>query len=135
MQVNLIKYDNIGDAKSYAYSQIDIEAGNARARYITIVPGQSETYQEKATDAAAYANAGYPEDATPYPWVHAEAQATGMTAQQAADNILATKAGWLALGTAIEGLRIGGKASVAAASTQTEVLSIMRSTISSLKAI
>ena len=45
----------------------------ARARYITIAPGQDATYAAKYADAAAYAAAGYPADTSNYPWIEAEA--------------------------------------------------------------
>lgn len=135
MRIEIKKYPALADLKQQSYADIDAAAGAARARYITVAPGQSETYQENAADAAAYANAGYPADSTPYPWVHAEATALGVPAAQVAQTITATKAAWITLGTGIEALRMKGKALVNQASTEAQVLTTSRGYIAALNNI
>jgi len=94
---------------------IDSAAGRARERYATTTPGQAETYIEKGEEAADFVVAGYPADLTAYPFIRAEVNATGKTATQAADDILARRSAWIAVGASIEQERIGGKIAVDAA--------------------
>ena len=108
---------------------IDEGAGKVRMKYLTSVPGQESTYQEKAQDAANYKVDGYPVDTTLYPWVAAEAGATGTTPTVAADTILATKSLWVTKGAEIEGERMRGKTEVKLASTVTEALDIRNTTL------
>lgn len=89
-----------------ALKQIDQMAGETRMLFITSVPGQEATYQFKIEDARAYKAAGYPSDATPYPWINAEAEATGTSAQAAADTIIATGEQWVVVGVMIERTRM-----------------------------
>ena len=80
----------IATARRNARDSIDTAAGMARARYITIAPGQDATYAAKYADAAAYAAAGYPADTSNYPWIEAEASQTGLTPDAAAFRIKTT---------------------------------------------
>lgn len=86
-----------------AHEIIDRFAGDARARYITVAPGQEGTYLEKRRQAQAFADAGY--TGTPPAYIAAEAAATGSTATQAAQLILAQAAAWDVKGAEIEGCR------------------------------
>lgn len=101
--------------KQMAKVRIDDAAGRARARYITVAPGQEATYQAKAAEADAYVAAGRPADTTSYPILAAEAQARGITVSQLADLVRATRDQWIQLAAAIEAARIGGKLAVDAA--------------------
>lgn len=121
--------------KDSGKARIDVAAGQARARYITSVPGQEMTYSEKAEQAADYAAAGYPADTTNYPFVAADATAYGITSQQAADQILAQRAAWVSIGAQIEQTRLSGKNSVNNATTSEDVQSIVDSTVAILAAL
>jgi hypothetical protein len=114
-------------------TMIDAGAGQIRMKYFTSVPGQETSYQEKASDANAYKSAGYPSDITPYPWLASEVVATGKTAVQAADDILAAKALWTAKGSQIEGERMLGKTSVKNATTIAGALNIRNTTLRNLQ--
>jgi hypothetical protein len=127
-------------ARTEAGLKIDGEAGAARARYITTVPGQSETYMSKAADAAAYKAAAYPfASLASYVWVQAEAVAingaspTSAQVKAAADSILAAQAGWVALGANIEQARRAGAVAVAAASTVAAVQAAQAAAIATLQ--
>lgn len=111
MRLDVHPFKSLEAARAWAIEQIDQAAGSARARYITIAPGQDVTYQAKYADALAFARAGYPESQIDqYPWVRAEAEATGATSRDAADSIKAVGDPWNAvIGPRIESLRIGGK--------------------------
>jgi hypothetical protein len=121
---------------------IDNQAGAARAKYITSVAGQAETYLSKAADAQGYKAAIYPfASVANYPWVQAEAIAingaspTAAQTQAAADGILAAQAQWVALGAAIEQARRAGKIAVAAAATVAAVQAAEQNAITALLAI
>lgn len=129
-------------AQNNALLAIDIQAGNTRLKYITDVPGQADTYIQKAADAAAYKTAGYPlASLASYPWVQAEAIAingatpTSAQAQAAADSILTTQTAWIAKGTAIERERRIGKIAVAAATTIAAINAAMNTAITILQAL
>ena len=86
---------------------IDKAAETARHRYITQGSGQAMVYQEKAAQATAFILAGYPADLTGYLLIEAEANATGKSATDAADDIIVQRNSWLVLGSAIEERRLG----------------------------
>lgn len=100
---------------------IDSLAGMTRLKYITVAPGQEMTYIAKLADAKAYIAAGYPVDATPYPWIALEATATGATNQQVADLIIYTAGLWSTVGATIEGKRQAVKQAITAALTVTDI--------------
>jgi len=104
-------------ARFYALRDVDAAAGRARLRYITDVPGQQAVYMTKLQQAQAYAAAtALSAQAEVPPYVAAEAAATGLSAAQVTNNILALAAMWNEqAGPAIEGARMGGKAAVVAA--------------------
>lgn len=119
-----------------ARADIDAAAGRARQRYITTAPGQSETYTAKYADAKAYLAAGSPSEASAYPWVAAESQATGQAPAQAAQTIKATGDAWnLTLGPAIEAARIGGKTALASLATLVELQNHVAQVVATLDAI
>jgi len=96
-------------------TQID---ATADAIYIAVggpSPGRLAEYQQAYADAQAFKTAGYagsvPE--TIACWV----TASGMTAQAAADNILATAVQWIAVLNGVRAARLIGKSNVNAAVT------------------
>lgn len=101
---------SLDEAVQAAYSVIDAAAGAARARYITIAPGQEATYLLKSAQARAFKEAGYAGVAPGL--VQAEIDATGATAQQAADAILMQQAAWEIKAAQIESARRRGKVTV-----------------------
>lgn len=108
---------SIEEVKKAALSAIDFEAGKARARYMTVAPGQEATYQLKVEEASAYIAAGRPADTTAYPMLVSEASARGMSVSQLADIIVATRARWVQLAAMIEAQRVSGKLAVEAAAS------------------
>jgi len=108
---------NAPKAKGDAKTEIDLAAGNASSRYITVGQGQEWRYLLKAKQADDYKAAGYPSDTTGYPMVQAEADATGQTPTAAADNIIATRDQRLSVAAQIEKARISGKAAIDALSS------------------
>lgn len=78
-------------------------------------PGRLAEYRQANDDATAYKAAGY--SGTVPETVQCWATAQNWTAQQAADDILATAAAWESVLVAIRSARLGGKAAVSAATT------------------
>ena len=101
----------VSAARNEAARRIDAAAGQARARYITTVPGQEATYTAKYAEAIAYRNAGYPDDLSGYPYVAWESDPrAARSARESADRIIQLGQLWGAvIGPKIEGLRMAGK--------------------------
>lgn len=105
--------DEIADLEAELLARIDREAGAFRTRFITSVPGQAQTYVEKEREALAY----QADPNASYPFLTAEAAATGSTVAAVAALIAGTASAWRNLGAAIEGQRMGAKQAVKAAAT------------------
>lgn len=127
--------EQLQSAKNSAKNRIDIKAGNVRAKYITSVPGQAETYTAKYEDAKAYVAANYPVDTTNYPWVKADSEAYGITPRQAADNIITLRNAWTNIGTTVEKIRLAGKTAVEQATTTQAINTAAEQAISQLELI
>ncbi|MFK3857794.1 hypothetical protein [Agrobacterium pusense] len=111
---------SLEDRKVTAAQQIDADAEAARLRYITGGSGQAMTYQQKAAEAAAALAATDPDPAD-YPLIVAEIGITAPTLLEVAAVIDGAYQQWRVVGAAIEALRLGGKAAVAAAMTVEDV--------------
>ncbi|NTZ90472.1 hypothetical protein [Agrobacterium tumefaciens] len=100
-------------------SKIDADAEIARLHYITGGAGQAMTYQQKAQEAAeVLALVGSGEiDGSYFPLLSAEVGITAPTLIQVAQVVDSAYQTWRVVGARIEALRLGGKASVSAAST------------------
>lgn len=100
-------------------ARIDEDAERARLRYITGGSGQAMTYQQKAQEAAeVLALVGSGEiDASHFPLLSAEVGITAPTLIEVAQVVDYAYQTWRVVGAQIEALRLGGKASVSAAST------------------
>ena len=92
------------------YDSIDAAAGQARARYITVAPGQEATYVYKGIQAGEFKAAGY--TGTVPAFVQAEANAVGCSTTDAADLILAQQAAWMTKGAQIEEVRRSWKLAI-----------------------
>lgn len=127
--------ENLPLLKANAKAKIDEVAGQVRAKFVTSVPGQDATYISKEAECRAYAAANYPADLTNYPWVSCEAEATGLTAQEAADAIILQANQWKVLGSTIEKIRRGGKIEVDKKLKASTIKATMDATIAQLQAI
>lgn len=127
----------LDELKANARNLIDISAEKARHRYITGGDGQAMTYLEKGNEAADYIAAGYPIMGSPpeYPFVHADSVAFGIIHQEAADQIVAQKSTWVAVGAQIEQERLNGKNTVTNATDESEINTARDNTITALEAI
>lgn len=104
------------ELRTAAALRIDTDAEAARLRYITGGSGQAMTYQQKAQEAAAAILDPAPDPDT-YPLLKAEIGITAPTLAEVAAVVNDAYQAWRVVGAAIEALRLGGKAAVAAAST------------------
>lgn len=121
----------LAEAIQHAWEDIDAAAGAARVRYITDVPGQQATYLRKYQQAQDCLR-----DSTVGPYVRDEAEATGTTFQEAAQNIVAIADQWDGVvGPAIEKARRIGKLAVADALTNEDVEARRQATLKALAAI
>lgn len=118
-----------------AIEAIDAAAGQARARYITVAPGQEGVYILKAAQAEAYRAAGYPADASPWPLIALEAEARAMTPRVLADEVLWLRDAWTAKAAAIEAARLAGKRAVSEALHPGEVAAARDAAIATLSAL
>lgn len=103
------------ELKAAAVERVNREAGEARARYITVAVGQEGTYLEKAREARAYLSDTAPDPAH-YPYLSAEAECTGQTVDAVALLVAATADAWTPVNARIEGLRQGALTSIRTAS-------------------
>lgn len=95
---------------------IDTAAGTARLKYITSVPGQSETYQRKEEQARAWQAASFAGDAPSF--IAAEATALGINAQTLALQIITLADYWGDMkGPQIEAARRKAKVAIEDAGT------------------
>lgn len=119
--------------KENAKAAVDAAAESVRTKYITPGAGQAMTYAEKSDEAADFVAANYPSDLSMYPFIQAEVNATGKTASAAADDILARKSAWIAVGAAIEEARLAGKMSIDTAADEAAVVAARDTTIATLE--
>lgn len=135
MRIEVTPFKTIDEACAWGREQIDIAAGKARARFITVIAGQDATYQAKYADAQAYVRAGYPE-VSQYPWVQKEAEVTGVSAREAADKIKEVGDPWnMVIGPKIEGLRIGGKTHLLTLTSAAAIMAHTRAVQAELNAV
>lgn len=83
----------VSSMKLAMLTQVDAAAGRARLRYITDIPGQTETYRVKEDQARMWKAAGFMGE--PPSFIKAEATATGKPPQVIAENVLAAADFWI----------------------------------------
>lgn len=123
---NLLRIDfkSLASAKTSAQDVIDKGAEAARASRITEGSGQAMTYMRKA-EAARLFLAGTTLSAPQQARIDHEATRLGVTATQAAQQLVTIADGWEALDASIDFLRLTTKANIAAATTLDQIASIV----------
>ena len=99
-------------------AKVDADAENVRALFITTGSGQALSYQRKEAEARAWTDGDAPETA---PFLAAEAAALGIGITALAATVIAQADAWVAVGSIIEGARIGAKAAIGAADNLTNL--------------
>jgi hypothetical protein len=127
---------NIEQLRTSSLVFVDNTAGEVRQKFITSAPGQELTYQEKAEQAADFAAANYPTgQIANYPFIQVEVNVTGLSAQSAADGILARRTLWIQKGALIEEARLIGKRDINIATTADGITTALNSAITALNSI
>lgn len=121
-------------AKINAKARIDIEAGEARAAFPSAGTLVDAEYYRAEAEARAFAAADYPDGAAPAS-VQSWADVMGWTAQQAADDIIATADGWYQVLDAIRAARLAGKAAIDAAPDIAAINAASAATLATLATI
>ena len=123
MQIDVSPFASLDQARVWAKNTIDAAAGRARGRFVTVIHGQDAVYLAKYNEAISFLRAAGPVDAALYPWVMAEAVATGLPPLDVAERIKGAGQAWHTdLGPRIEGLRVGGKDKLSQLDTMAGVL-------------
>lgn len=91
--------------KAAAKHEINLLAGAARARFITIIPGQEMLYLEKKAEALRWLSAQSP-DIADYPFLGAEVNITAATPNELANLWMQMAAQWAVAASIIEGMRM-----------------------------
>lgn len=123
----------LADYKVLILKSIDTAAEELRSIYITASPGQVATYIMKYNDATAFKTAGY--TGTVPGLVQAEVDATGATAEEAADDIIAQYTAWNQLAGFIEKVRRTAKVSVNEATSNSAVDTVFAAATAGFAAI
>lgn len=97
-----------------AINDIDARAGDARASYITIAPGQESAYLLKADEARRFLAATDPVD-TDFPMLMFESMATGKDIREFAATVLSKADEWQYISGIIESRRMYWKSKIRSA--------------------
>lgn len=122
-------FEPIADTKARAILDIDSAAGAARLKYITDVPGQAAVYAAKLEQAQVY----LADQTIIGDYLKAEADATNVSLQQAAQQIIEKATIWNNIkGPQIEAIRRKHKLAIESASTPEQVFEIRNLALSEL---
>lgn len=121
--------------RAMALDAIDAAAGRARARYITVAPGQEGTYLLKAAQAQHYLEAGAPADATAWPLIALEAAARAMTPADLATEVLGMRDAWIGKAAQIEATRLAAKRAVLQAQDAAGIAAVRDEALTALAAL
>lgn len=116
-------------------ARIDTVAEEVRLRYLTPGEGQAMTYLDKAAEAAEFIAGGAVGTEEEYPFLAVEANHRNMTMPQIAAEIMYTRNLWKGVGSAIEGLRMGGKKALDTLDTSEEIAEAVAQICSNIEAI
>lgn len=109
---------NLDPLRDFASAQVDEDADAFCLRYVTGGVTQSMRYQQKLAEAKAWRTGGDPAN---FPFLAAEAAATGQTIGALAATVLAKAAEWLAIGAKVEAARMKAKADIASAQNAAQI--------------
>lgn len=104
--------------KAAAVTLVCNQAESVRDQFLTPGSGQALTYQRKEAEARSW-TAGAPD--TQFPFLAAEAAATGTTVADLAIIVIAQADAWIYVGSTIEALRRGALVAIDAATTIGEI--------------
>lgn len=126
-------YNTVAQTRWYAHQAIDAEAGRARLRYITDVPGQQAVYAVKLREARDWLAVPV---GNPGPHLAAISAAMSSTPSSVAQDIVAANVAWAEnVSPSIEAARLAGKAAVTAAATIAAACTARDASLDALRAI
>ena len=120
--------------RAQAIAGINRVAGEARRRWITVIPGQEMLYLEKRQEAQAYLSDPDP-DITLYPLIAAEIGITAPSAWEVAQVYLGLAAIWRQIAAPLEAARLAGIAAVEVAPDAETVAAALAQTLSAITSI
>lgn len=120
--------------RAIAKRTIDTAAGNARARFVSAGQLVEEEYRLALQQTLEWRASGSPSDAVP-PAIQDWADSSGMSAEDAAQNIEQTAANWEGVLLQIRKIRLAGKASVDEADDEADFAAIAQPYIDQLDAM
>jgi hypothetical protein len=136
MRFDLHPFENLEAARQWARDEVDSAASAARARFITLTPGQEATYQVKYAEALAYADSDPAGDAAAFPWIAAEALRAGLPLRLVADRIKRKGDLWNQVyGPRIEATRVAAKDQLVRLAEIGEVVKAARAAVSALQQV
>jgi hypothetical protein len=131
VKLTVTKLSSLQEAISFYQLRLDEEVDQIRARYPAIGQYMAEEYRVTADQALAFQQVGY---VGPAPLgVDAWARAAGMTAQEAAEDILLTKAMYELMLMLTRDARLNGKVQIATATTSLEAKAFYDSIIAAMQ--
>lgn len=122
----------LDELKAYYIREVDLFAGEVRARFMARGYGQEITYVEKRIDALNYLNAGSPADSSAFPFISAEATSTGQEPATVAAMIIGRSDALRSVGSSIEAQRTRGGDQITAAADAAEATAAKDFAIASL---
>lgn len=127
------KLAELARIRASAVDGINATTHVTRQKFITSIAGQDLIYLEKEREAVAYVAATRaPADLDDFPFINAEAIATGLAPWQISQIILFRASLWRKIGPEIEVLRIGALSAVDFASGPAELTGILDDFISAM---
>lgn len=128
-----LRPQDLAALRAAALETVDAEAEAARLRFISGGAGMAATYLIKGEQAAAFINDGYQGPVPPF--IAAEAQATGLSPADCADQIHALATQWRdVLAPAIEGARRAAKIGIEAAPDAAGINATLHAGIATMRA-
>lgn len=130
-------YKPLAIAKSEALEYIEVLAGGARSRYITVSPGQESVYNLKKAKAEDYSSRYYATSdfVRVPPIIMSEAEVLKISPIAVAETILTKAAEWELKAAEIEKIRIAAKAAILACTSIEELGDVMENTTDTLRTV
>lgn len=132
---DLVQSD-IAPEKAQSSAAVDQIVSDARLLFITDITGQQMIYLRKEQEANDFLNT--PEllrDVNDYPFIKGEAEALNETPENVATTFKARADAWLAIGVALEKVRLARKTGITAATTVAEIETEVAGTTADVAAI
>lgn len=137
MRLNLSSRSTVAEEAALAAAAVDVAAAGARARYADAALGPGDIAAAKRAEAVAYKAANFPKpvDANTYPFIAAEADATGKNPTAVCNAILNAHGAWVSKAARIEAQRVKGRAAVGAAGTKAALYAAKAAALAAIAAV